>query len=399
VKKILIFSPPFTGHLNILKEFISQYKQQYIFELVVTGWNNIPPDIDDIKIPISVLAKHDLEDPNPGLFVLPLAVDHFENCLQIINTFKPDLVINDFQALAGRFAAEKLKIPNICSIPSFMSKYANKPHLSKILDEELNIQSIEVLVKKYGINLNSEQFETIDNCLYLPSEHNIVWSYKSLQDLNFMSGRHKSKYSFVGNIQTKNVMKSKKEDDKSHIYISLGTALMNIIWERDKNVRYWIRQLILKLTELWNENSYEVVLVSQGKTISNIYPKNWHVYTNVNQMSLLSSSHVFITHGGNNSFNEAVIQNIPMVTVPFFGDQIFVGGKVDELEIGANICNSGVLTNNDFSKEYALEIATKIDLAVKDILLHNIKINNKYKELSRSAVSLNYLLKTAIGNY
>lgn len=399
MKKILIFSPPFSGHLRILKEFVSQYKSRYSFKLVVTGWKDLPPDLDDIKIPITVLAKHNLPDPNPGLFTLPLAVDHFDNCLHIITSYKPHLVIYDFQALAGKFAADKLSIPNACSIPSFLSRFDNTSYLSKMLCKEINKQSIGVLVQKYRINISPEQFETIDNCLYLPGEHNIVWSYKSLQDPHFMYGRHKSRYLFVGNISAINLKRRKKEKNRSHIYISLGTALMNIIWNRDKNVRYWIKQLIFKLSELWNENSYDVIFVSQGKTILHTYPKNWHIYTKVNQISQLASSDIFVTHGGNNSFNEAVIQNIPMVVVPFFGDQIYVGRRVDQLKIGTNILNSGVLSLNNFSKEYAIEIAEKIDLAVKDILSHKNLSSSKFKKLSGKTITLDAIIESTISNY
>ena len=48
---------------------------------------------------------------------------------------------------------------------------------------------------------------------------------------------------------------------------------------------------------------------------------NFRIEPYVDQWSVLAASTVFITHQGLNSTHEAVFQEIPMVSYPFFGDQ------------------------------------------------------------------------------
>jgi UDP:flavonoid glycosyltransferase YjiC (YdhE family) len=53
-----------------------------------------------------------------------------------------------------------------------------------------------------------------------------------------------------------------------------------------------------------------------------------------NQQEMLSRAGVFVTHGGSNSLHEAVLSKVPMVVAPFFGDQMLISHRVEDLGIG-----------------------------------------------------------------
>jgi hypothetical protein len=48
-------------------------------------------------------------------------------------------------------------------------------------------------------------------------------------------------------------------------------------------------------------------------------------------------SDVFISHGGNNSLNESLYFGVPLLILPFFGDQMLVGKVATQMKLGLAI--------------------------------------------------------------
>uniref|UniRef100_A0A914ND22 glucuronosyltransferase n=1 Tax=Meloidogyne incognita TaxID=6306 RepID=A0A914ND22_MELIC len=46
---------------------------------------------------------------------------------------------------------------------------------------------------------------------------------------------------------------------------------------------------------------------------------------------------LFVTHGGQNSFNEILKAGVPVIVIPFFGDQLFNATIAEYLGIGLSI--------------------------------------------------------------
>lgn len=59
-------------------------------------------------------------------------------------------------------------------------------------------------------------------------------------------------------------------------------------------------------------------------------PKNFKLYDYIPQLEVLKQADLFITHGGMNSTNEALYNNLPLIIVPQFGDQATVAKRVQE---------------------------------------------------------------------
>jgi len=120
-KKILVFSPPFSGHLNILKEMIRDNQKDFDFRLIINGWKNIKPNLTGFEeFKTEIIERHDLAETDPALWTFPRVADQLESCLTIAEEFKPDLIIYDFFSVEGYLAGKKLNIPYWCSIPAMI---------------------------------------------------------------------------------------------------------------------------------------------------------------------------------------------------------------------------------------------------------------------------------------
>jgi predicted glycosyltransferase len=83
---------------------------------------------------------------------------------------------------------------------------------------------------------------------------------------------------------------------------------------------------------------------------------------------VLSRSDVFVTHGGCNSFHEALLHRVPVVVVPFFGDQALVARRAAELGIGVDLGDGDAVDRNQPRPHLATDLAPRIAAAAVRLL-------------------------------
>lgn len=373
--KILVFSPPFLGHLNILRKMIEN-NRDIEFKLVITGWKNI---IIDGELNLN---KSTLTETDPALWTFKRTYELLDDCLEVTKTYNPDLIIYDFFCLEAYFVGRLLNIPAWASIPSMLGPNDKDDYLKEKIKLPENQEYLKKLEEKYKIKI--EDIEMISDGLYFPEKNNIVWSYPEIITKDFMTGRKENKFYFVGNYNTY------RKQEKEIIYFSFGTVVMNNLWNQQEETRELLKEFILEVSKKLKEE--KVVFVTQGKPILENYPSNWEIKENVDQVEFLSRSKLFITHGGNNSFHESFLQKVPMIVIPFFGDQILTGQRVEKLGIGINL---GIDLSIDTKKSKNFlnkELANRLVLAVKEIL-NNPKYQNKLDNFKLTNDNLNELIK------
>lgn len=372
--KILLFSVPFSGHLTTIKEIISQFQQQYDFKLVITGWKNIIPDLASVAPIATILKKETLAETDPAAWTFPRVQQLLPDCLAVARMFKPDLIIYDFFSLEGHFVGKQLNIPFWCSIPAMLGPFDRQRYLAKKLALPINQTAMRQLRQRYHLDIDPDQIEMISDGFHLPGQLNIVWSPRSVTPKRYRVHRHPARYEFIGHPRGRTIRKPSRGLSKPfNIYFSLGTVVLNNLWNQQASMRKNLQRFIQEMTRLWIDQPYQIHFVSQGKKILSRYPSNWHVHDFVDQINFLSRADLFIMHGGNNSFQEAVNQRVPMVVLPFFGDQPLVGRQVKKLNIGINL---GKDDNIDTKKSKSFlneDLARKLDRAV-----HRIISDRKY---------------------
>ncbi|CAF2528501.1 unnamed protein product [Rotaria sp. Silwood2] len=392
IKKILLFSPPFNGHLNVLRDLILKYENYFNFHLIITGWKNTQPDLKGINIQSSIVAYSDLYETDPAIWTLPRIVDLIDGCLDIAKQFKPDLIIYDFFSLEGNFVGKILKIPYYCSIPALLGPFTHQEYLKRKLLLPINIKAITCLQEKFPGILDTDDFEMISDGLHITGQQNLVWSYPSLTPKDFMLNRKQTSYIFVHHLHKVLSNNNFIDIKKPLIYFSFGTAVMGNLWNQQLDVREKLKLFIHTLTKLWENKNFNIIFVNLGKEIGNEYPPNWQVVQYADQIDVLSRASVFITHAGGNSFHEAVIAQVPMVAIPFFGDQLLIAHQIEKLGLGINLIADNEIDTKK-PKNFLNELlAEKVVMAVDKILNENTDYQKRFTQLSLEADNILDLL-------
>lgn len=350
MKRILVFSAPFSGHLNVLKEFIARYGARFEFKLVVTGWRNIPAAVADVGFAAVVLAAGDLAETDPIAWTADRVRTLLPECLKIAAEFRPDLIVYDFFSLEGRAVGRALGIPCWSSVPAMIGPFTDEGRR---------------YLAAHGIE--EAGAEMVSDGLHFPGELNLVWSYASLVPKNFHEGR-RGEYVFVGNPHERLLRRKEPRRGDPRIYFSLGTVVLDNLWNRRPDVRERLRSFVRELAGLWGGKPYRVVFVTQGKEILDSYPTNWRIVAHADQMKELAEADVFVTHGGNNSFTEAVLNRTPLAVIPFFGDQPLVARQAEALGLGLRLVGDIDIDTHAAKTFVGPELAHRLDAAVETIL-------------------------------
>lgn len=367
--KVLIFCPPFDGHLNVIKELFSRSGDLLDCRIVITGWKNIPVNKRGLDKSAVSLARSELSETDPASWTFPRVAELLGDCHDIAKSYKPDLILYDFFSIEGYLVGELLGIPAWSSIPAFLGSFTEKEYLAGKLGSQTNKSSINLIRKRYGVEIDAGDLEMISDGIFLPGEVNIVWSYPSLVSTDFKTNRHDKHYIFVGSARTA-ASNTKIATRKSRpiIYLSFGTVVMNNFWNQRIEIRKGLTEFFGELARIWKAKPWDVVLATQGKHILDRYPDNWVVEHSVDQFEVLRQADVFVTHGGSNSFHEAVLVQTPMVVVPFFGDQPLVARTVATMGIGRNLVFDASIDTHDAKHYIDKDLARSVDNAVQDLL-------------------------------
>ncbi|KJH51845.1 UDP-glucoronosyl and UDP-glucosyl transferase [Dictyocaulus viviparus] len=94
--------------------------------------------------------------------------------------------------------------------------------------------------------------------------------------------------------------------------------------------------------------NYRFVMAYEGTDLQDRLPSNVHVFKWIPQTDLLAQTKTkaFITHGGYNSIQEAIIAGVPMITIPLFGDQPKNAKMAEKYRIAVNLRKSEVSSEN-----------------------------------------------------
>ena len=134
------------------------------------------------------------------------------------------------------------------------------------------------------------------------------------------------------------------------------------------------------------------------------WPSNFYVYKYVNQLLLLENTHIFITHCGYNSFNEALLKKVPMIGIPFFGDQLIVADRIKDLKLGIvlpllNTYHGCSYDRDSLNEDYLKLIIKKIDEKHYNYLMRILKYNWGYFDICNiNKLYYNYLVNWKNGD-
>ncbi|MEW9698052.1 macrolide family glycosyltransferase [Paenibacillus sp. SI8] len=339
--RALFISAPAEGHINptlgIVRELINRGEEVIYFtsdnykEKVEQTGARVYTYHNFLESFLNQQATHFYERVelilNSGRLLLPLVLDKLQG-------IQFDYIIHDSMFGCGRLLAKAMRLPSINSCTTFALTKTQYLHLEKGFlhnaDEKAGtliyarcLQLMKEIERRYGIRIQSN-YEIFFN----PAALTIVYTSKQFQPY----GDHfDNSYKFIGpslfHRSDKNEFDLESVRNSKVIYISMGTIY--------NNLPEFYKLCIHALKDI---NAR--IIISVGSQIDleefSEIPPNVSLEKKVAQLEILKYTNVFITHGGMNSVQEALVNGVPLLMIPQGADQPIVSKRV--VEFGAGIC-------------------------------------------------------------
>ncbi|XP_071454150.1 UDP-glucosyltransferase 2-like [Hetaerina americana] len=163
----------------------------------------------------------------------------------------------------------------------------------------------------------------------------------------------------------KDLQRFMDEAKEGVIYFSMGATLKSVNFPPE---------VLDTLMSVFSELRQRVVMKWEGEKPLRGQPPNVRLENWLPQSNLLAHPNMklFISHGGLFSFQESVVRGVPLIGIPFFGDQELNVQKIMNLGVGLH------LPYKELTKDNLLKAIRKI--------LGDASFQNKMKRLSNQAM-------------
>ena len=239
---------------------------------------------------------------------------------------KPALIIGDSVCFWGRLFAKKHGIPFVCSTTTFaFNQHTARRMKKKPLEILLTIAGMPRIEKsmqrlrEHGYSVSSF-IDVIGND---DKTDTIVYTSRAFQPDSETFGDN---YAFVGPLVASRCFK--KPHTRPLVYISLGTVL--------HNAPHFYRQCLRALAKMDCDAILSIGNAVAPESLGNI-PDHVQIFPRVNQLEVLASADVFLTHCGMNSVSESLLCGVPMVLFPQHSEEESVAGRAEELGTGLRL--------------------------------------------------------------
>jgi len=250
---------------------------------------------------------------------------------------RPDVIIYDKMAMAGRFAAEILGTRKMLFCPSYAANqhfslgrlFAN-PDLTSSFDAFA--AEMAALANEYGV-----QAITVPGLFTTAEELNIVFLPRAFQ---YEGDSFDSRFAFVGPSiaarPTSGRWQPPGSDNRRLLLISLGTVFND-----------WPEFFSMALAAFADTDWHVVMAIGKHVDLAALgtIPANFEVSAHVPQLDVLQHADAFISHGGMNSTQEALYYGVPLVVIPQMLEQAATARRVTELGLGRALTRDTVSTN------------------------------------------------------
>ena len=260
------------------------------------------------------------------------------------NGKKPKLIIGDMIAPYAKYLAKKHDIPLLVFHSNyFVSQLSEKRFHERMAAEFGKLQRDESLLplqkeveNKYNVTIERGLQVAIQGDRNISSLPAFLGDPISLKN---------DKFSYIGpafrdennnNNESFDIDPEFMLNNDTLIYVSLGTCSPNIA-----GISFY-ETIIDALGDTEHNVLISVAFGKAEELIARGLPKNIIVKSWVPQMRVLEHSKLFISHVGAGRLMEAMLNGVPIIAVPNFGDQPINAEMVERLNVGRQIKDKSV---------------------------------------------------------
>lgn len=257
--------------------------------------------------------------------------------LDTVSRLSPDYIIYDAHARWGRYIANKLGISSLCIQTSaaankemcnknflFFAQYFLKAEKELQKEPDVLKAKIEMIISKLCSDNQIDDFSMVDG-YGCQSDLNIIWGKKVLQP--FSNYFNEEKYFFFYNKKDTGIKRT--THSRNIIYICLGSVLCNCYdsWKFYNTC----------LSVLIKIGDYKIV-ISAGENENKIIKDPSVIIKNkIDQKSILKEAILCINHGGKNTIEECLENEVPMIIYPYSNDQFVNAFMVEKNGFGLQL--------------------------------------------------------------
>ena len=351
---IVLVTLPFLGHYTAIKRIAEKLINEH-FLIVLLSWKDfaIPKETCPILSENRIILETDYEidSPDPTNFNWKRANQLTPHLIDVFKRLQPiRLVIYDFFCVEAHVAAKRLRFNSVCCIPA--------------IPFEFSLQQNPLILKNFqDVTLNRA---AVSDFLMINDPFETKWltCSPSLQlDVAYLG----EKTIYVDIEPNRKPIDSYQNID---IYVCFGTVVTgNLFKNSNDEFKCLLTKLYEKICLFAKSRNLQILIAIPGQDAFDYFSKELQDYkecvkitTFVDQIEILQTCKVFVTHGGGNSVTEAINCRVPMFCIPFFGDQWASSKHI-------NKCNFGVA----FPEE--MNLVTTTNQCVQDTDMFKRKIS------------------------
>ena len=271
-----------------------------------------------------------------------------EFCTAALKEIKPSLVVYDAACAWARLAAQAAQIPAVssCSSAIFSRERAHQ-YFQCYLDSPKTAGLFQAaaarLVELHGVQYDPRHVYCNYESAYGAT---LVWS---VPELNPRSEDHHARYvgpslALTAPAHDFPLERLKEQATRRALVLySMGTVVGNYLN---------LTPLHRAVAEAFSRAPDILLVMSVGKGMEALLedwerPPGVEIFEFVPQLCILEVARAFVTHGGNNSFNEALLCAVPLLVCPLIGDQFINGDIVRAHGLGRVIAQPGSIPPTD----------------------------------------------------
>lgn len=330
---IFFFSIPAHGHvgptLPVVRELVSRghavryYEAPEFRERIEAAgaqFVDITPFMPPAPKNIDKIAGRDFASLIEMVADTTISLD--EKVAADIQALNPSVIVSDSVCFWGKLFARKHGVPFVCSTTTFAYNQHTARRMKQSPMEILRMLLGMPRIGKAMQRLKDHGYPADDFVSLIQNDNQtntLVFTSRRFQPEAHTFGTH---CAFVGPSVERTY--PRRHYARAQVYISLGTVL--------NNAPAFYRRCFSALGDL----DVDVTLSVGRCEISALgdIPPNFSVHPRVNQLEVLASCDVFLTHCGMNSASESLLCGTPMVLFPQHSEETAVADRIRELGAG-----------------------------------------------------------------
>jgi len=387
MSRVAFVALQFKGHFDAIHELaLATRKHCSLTLFVCCGWECMEtPHIDDCLKSV-VLTSKEAPTSAPTEFNPRRALALIEPLIDVLRKHCIERVVYDFFCLEAYVASHVLRIPCACSIPAILWDSSVRSLTDAGITTGLDacLAMLTVINHKYGTQIVADK--PVSDGFLVPGDWNIIWVPREV-------------YKGCGITLPPNTVSlathspplpppphplSLPPSDEKTAYVSLGTVVTGNLWKCNPTARDYIRDVYIAILSTLMPTFSRIVVadVHRHEDVRYIADRLYQyrpgladttkieVFPYVNQRAVLAEAALCVFHGGGNTLAQAIAAAVPMVVIPFFGDQYATAAHVARTGIGASATLPGTVpadTLQDYSLRQISPIHKAIEAVIRDL--------------------------------